>query len=201
MISKEVKKPTSKIVQRDPEHLWCFYLAKKSESPFAKLEFSWGTKKIQKLNHRVHSTSLPRHGASHDTFSTTCLYTPEIQHGTWKEVPGKGDSFWKPSFSGSMLNFGGSIFHAVFTVWMYFSLTRHFRSQGLGGSLLIWIDQNVQWPTTRYSSIFATKRCLVWNSSCAYLGTFWDGSQWIGTVRNEMLLTVLKIISKFSPKN
>ena len=23
------------------------------------------------------------------------------------EVPGKGDSFWKPSFSGSMLNFGG----------------------------------------------------------------------------------------------
>ena len=28
---------------------------------------------------------------------------------TWKEVPGKGDSFWKPSFSGSMLNFGGVV--------------------------------------------------------------------------------------------
>ena len=26
---------------------------------------------------------------------------------TWKSVPGKGDSFWKPSFSGSMLDFGG----------------------------------------------------------------------------------------------
>ena len=28
-------------------------------------------------------------------------------NGTWKSAPGKGDSFWKPSFSGSMLNFGG----------------------------------------------------------------------------------------------
>jgi len=26
-----------------------------------------------------------------------------------KEVPGKGDSFWKPSFSGTMLNFRGVI--------------------------------------------------------------------------------------------
>ena len=37
---------------------------------------------------------------------------PQLQQqkhgtGTRKEVPGKGDSFWKPSFSGSMLNFGG----------------------------------------------------------------------------------------------
>ena len=40
------------------------------------------------------------------------VYTPEIYHGTSKEVPGKGDSFWKPSFSGSMLNFGGVTFVA-----------------------------------------------------------------------------------------
>ena len=46
----------------------CFYWAKKSESPLAKLEFSWGTKKVQKLHHRVHSTTLPRHGGQrHDT--------------------------------------------------------------------------------------------------------------------------------------
>ena len=34
-------------------------------------------------------------------------YTPEVSHGTWKSAPRKGDSFWKPSFSGSMLNFWG----------------------------------------------------------------------------------------------
>ena len=27
------------------------------------------------------------------------MYTPETQHGTWKDVPGKGYSCWKPSFS------------------------------------------------------------------------------------------------------
>ena len=35
--------------------------------------------------------------------SSILPYAPEI-YGTRKEVPGKGDSFWKPSFSGSMLN-------------------------------------------------------------------------------------------------
>ena len=29
-----------------------------------------------------------------------------MKHGTWKSAPGKGDSYWIPSFSGSMLNFG-----------------------------------------------------------------------------------------------
>ena len=38
-------------------------------------------------------------------------YTPEASHGTWKSSPGQGDSYWKPSFSGSMLNFlGGSLY-------------------------------------------------------------------------------------------
>ena len=35
------------------------------------------------------------------------VYSPEVSHRTWKSAPGKGDSYWKPSFSGSMLNFGG----------------------------------------------------------------------------------------------
>ena len=35
------------------------------------------------------------------------VYTPEVEHGTWKWPPGKGDPLWKLSFSGSMLNSGG----------------------------------------------------------------------------------------------
>ena len=38
------------------------------------------------------------------SFST---YTPQNKHGTWKWTLGKGDSYWKPPFPGSMLNFGG----------------------------------------------------------------------------------------------
>ncbi len=33
--------------------------------------------------------------------------TPQNKHGTWKWSLGKGDSYWKPSFPGSMLIFGG----------------------------------------------------------------------------------------------
>ena len=32
---------------------------------------------------------------------------PQNKHGTWKWTLGKGDSYWKPSFPGSMLIFGG----------------------------------------------------------------------------------------------
>ncbi len=35
------------------------------------------------------------------------IYTPQNKHGTWKWTLGKGDSYWKPSFPGSMLIFGG----------------------------------------------------------------------------------------------
>ena len=34
-------------------------------------------------------------------------YTSQNKHGTWKWPLGKGDSYWKPSFPGSMLNSGG----------------------------------------------------------------------------------------------
>ena len=34
------------------------------------------------------------------------LLTGMILHGTWKWHPGIGDSFWKPSFLGSMFNLG-----------------------------------------------------------------------------------------------
>ena len=34
-------------------------------------------------------------------------YTPQNKHGTWKWTLGKGDSYWKPSFPGSMLIFWG----------------------------------------------------------------------------------------------
>ena len=33
--------------------------------------------------------------------------TPKVYHGAWEYTPGKGKSSSKPSFSGSMLNFGG----------------------------------------------------------------------------------------------
>ena len=60
------------------------------------------------------------------SLSKNCLikknYTPEILHGTGKELPGKGDSFWKPSFSGSMLNFGGvkSFIEVLRAFWITF---------------------------------------------------------------------------------
>ncbi len=34
---------------------------------------------------------------------------PQNKHGTWKWTLGKGDSYWKPQFPGSMLIFGGVI--------------------------------------------------------------------------------------------
>ena len=37
------------------------------------------------------------------------IYTPGVKRGTWKLAPGRVDSYWKPSFSGSMLNFGGGV--------------------------------------------------------------------------------------------
>ena len=42
-------------------------------------------------------------------FNTSQVYPPKVYHGTWKWHPGLGDSFWKPSFLGYMLNLG-SIF-------------------------------------------------------------------------------------------
>ena len=39
-------------------------------------------------------------------------YTPQNKHGTWKWTLGKGDSYWKPSFPGSMLIFGGVVFQS-----------------------------------------------------------------------------------------
>ncbi len=33
--------------------------------------------------------------------------SPQNKHGTWKWTLGKGDSYWKPPFPGSMLIFGG----------------------------------------------------------------------------------------------
>ena len=48
------------------------------------------------------------------------IYTPQNKHGTWKWTLGKGDSYWKPSFPGSMLNFGGvHILHRLFKDKLY----------------------------------------------------------------------------------
>ena len=50
------------------------------------------------------------------------LYTPQNKHGTWKWTLGKGDSYWKPSFPGSMLIFGGVVgvvFFSTFYTWSW----------------------------------------------------------------------------------
>ena len=56
-----------------------------------------------------------------ETTKLPCLklsdYTPEVKHGTWKSAHGKGDSYWKPSFSGSMLNLGRVLGHHLPTLW------------------------------------------------------------------------------------
>ncbi len=60
----------------------------------------------------IDSQFLPRSktGATGSKLSkrrTLDNYTPQNKHGTWKWTPGKGDSYWKPSFPGSMLIFWG----------------------------------------------------------------------------------------------
>ncbi len=45
------------------------------------------------------------------------IYTPQNKHGTWKWTLGKGDSYWKPPFPGSMLIFGGvTILEEIYTL-------------------------------------------------------------------------------------
>ncbi len=57
-------------------------------------------------------SSVPRrftYAILHSTLVDSTIYTPQNKHGTWKWALGKGDSYWKPSFPGSMLIFGGVI--------------------------------------------------------------------------------------------
>ena len=49
-------------------------------------------------------------------------YTPQNKHGTWKWTLGKGDSYWKPSFPGSMLIFGGVLCSALMILWCLLNL-------------------------------------------------------------------------------
>ena len=56
------------------------------------------------------------------TALVTLVYTTQNKHGTWKCTLGKGDSYWKPSFPGSMLVFEGVIlmrpaFKCDISVW------------------------------------------------------------------------------------
>ncbi len=69
----------------------CFFFKKKSIKTLGSL--IWQTKK-----------------GSSNIGDDTKGYTPQNKHGTWKWTLGKGDSYWKPSFPGSMLIFGGVIF-------------------------------------------------------------------------------------------
>jgi len=67
------------------------------------------------IGHSLHtSLSLLKQISSYTSMDAICLHI-DIHPGslTWnlKINPGKGDSFWKPSFSGSMLNFGGVYIH------------------------------------------------------------------------------------------
>ena len=50
------------------------------------------------------------------------VYTPQNKHGTWKWTLGKGDSYWKPSFPGSMLNLGGVFLFCTVVVWILWIL-------------------------------------------------------------------------------
>ena len=68
------------------------------------------------------------------------------------EVPGKGDSFWKPSFSGSMLNFGGVV--DILSMWLVVEMAPCFpREMGFSdlsdweetGSALTMSDDEDPW--------------------------------------------------------
>ena len=63
--------------------------------------------------------------------------TPQkFNHGIWKEVRGKGDSFWKPSFSGSMLNYGGVSWKAAKKKWWEIKDSKQKLPRGLGWCIL-----------------------------------------------------------------
>lgn len=170
----------------------CFYLAKKSESPLAKLEFSWGTKKVQKLHHRVHSMSLPRHGGQrHDT--KTSNNPAFIWHA---KCPKKKQllilrNLKSRRFKKQFLRFGCiSVCLGMFALFGISGTPRLFGSTKMS---------NGQPLAVAASSRLAKGAWCVELRCCAYKrNTFWDGNQ---TVRNEMLLTVLKINLKISSKN
>ena len=61
---------------------------------------SWACNQVQ-----LHIRYIYRDRLTH----TKIYYTPQNKHGAWKWNLEQGDSYWKPSFAGSMLNFGGVI--------------------------------------------------------------------------------------------
>ena len=57
----------------------------------------------------VRKSCAKTHPKKPTNFGRNLRYTPQNKHGTWKWTLGKGDSYWKPPFPGSMLIFGGCI--------------------------------------------------------------------------------------------
>ena len=51
----------------------------------------------------------------------TCVsYIPEVYNWTWRSALGKGDSFWTPSFLGSMFTSGGAALLSLSSSQLYY---------------------------------------------------------------------------------
>ena len=66
-------------------------------------------------------------------------YTPQNKHGTWKLTLGKGDSYSKPSFPGSMLVIGG-VFPAVWHCFFACLKTYGRQVTTRWATLILWVD-------------------------------------------------------------
>ena len=182
-------------------HLWHVSIGQKNLSLHSpNRSSSWGTKKVQKLHHRVHSTTLPRHGGKG--------MTPKPQqpglHLTLQNVPKKNSvsssetsnhGGWRNRFySLDVLNISVCLgISALFgTFWGLPDLVGSTKMSN--GQPLAALAASSRRPQ---GAFFVCGTPVV--SSCAYeRNTFWDGNQ---TVRNEMLRTVWKIVLRFSSKN
>ena len=65
------------------------------------------------------------------------MYPVKFFFGTWEYTPGKGTSFSKPSFSGSMLNFGG-VFRKPQWIFASLSNSDHLWVINLGWLGIMW---------------------------------------------------------------
>ena len=77
--------------------------------PIASWWFSW---RLHPISGAVDPTCMKdkwdtKHISIFASYRLLDNYTPQNKHGTWKWTLGKWDSYWKPSFPGSMLIFGG----------------------------------------------------------------------------------------------
>ena len=124
---------------------------KASSHDFEVVNFSSQIEKVHMFDSNILVALLlmeKKSGYPGEVGSLNPIHTTEIQHGSWKEVPGNGDSFWKPIIFRFHVEFGYQVLAPFLVVGLGISepinrLSILFRSMWgprwrLGGSLVFW---------------------------------------------------------------